>query len=79
MPIALPSPLCNNPVEPRTFVAVATLDKRILQMDVATQLRDLFGPGQLQQLDVVRSKLIEDPTALDNKVRREQETFNGKA
>lgn len=48
-------------------------------MDTATQLRDLFGPGQLAQLDVVRAKLIEDPTALDNKTRREQETSNGKA
>ena len=48
-------------------------------MDTATQLRDLFGPGQLEQLDIVRAKLIEDPTALDNKVRREQESESGKA
>lgn len=37
--------------------------------DTAQQLRDLFPPAQLSQLDVVRSAMLADPKLLDNHSR----------
>ena len=44
-------------------------------MQVSEQLRLLFEPKQLEQLDAVRQKLLDDPKALDNHSR---EVRNGK-
>lgn len=40
-----------------------------MSVDVATQLRDLFGPSQARQLDIVRQQLLDDPKALDTHSR----------
>lgn len=42
-----------------------------MSVDTATQLRDLFGPGQIRQLDIVRQALLENPEALDNHSRKD--------
>lgn len=40
-------------------------------MDTATALRSLFTASRLAELDAVATRLRADPTALDNKTRRE--------
>ena len=37
--------------------------------NTAAELRNLFGSGQLDQLDIVRQALLSDPKALDNHSR----------
>lgn len=39
----------------------------------ATQLRDLLPPEQLQQLEAVRRRLLEDPKALDTHSREKRD------
>jgi hypothetical protein len=43
-------------------------------MKTSEQLRELFSPGQLDQLDVVRQRMLEEPTALDNHSREVRTT-----
>ena len=48
------------------------------QRRVSSLLRDLYSPEQLEQMDAVRTRLLEDPTALDNRHGDRDETESPK-
>lgn len=45
-----------------------------MSVDVATQLRTLFGSTQLAQLDAVRTALLDNPKALDKSAHTKEKS-----